>query len=147
MMPAKQETGGQELLDRIKEELPRLEELLEEAGSHWGYEDPIYRFYHQSYKVFHLQSLTRRIVEALASLLAERELNVWFREIVAAGLGKEFSAEMNARWTDETRPILEAFFHAKYFLAMVVKYGRELDSAPSLLPSGWASVLHLFGLR
>ncbi len=146
-MLAKEEMAGQELLDRIKEELPRLEELLEEATSEWGYEDPIYRFYHQSYKVFHLQSLTQRIVEALASLLAEGQLNLWFREVVAAGVGKDFSTEMNARWAAETRPILEAFFHAKYFLEMVVKYGRELDSPPSLLPSGWASVLYLFGLR
>lgn len=30
---------------------------------------------------------------------------------------------------------------------MMVNYGRKLDAAPTLLPSGWAAVLSLFGLR
>ena len=38
-----------ELLANIKAKLPELEELLQEMGSHWGYEDPIYRFYHHSF--------------------------------------------------------------------------------------------------
>ena len=33
--------------------------------------------------------------------------------------------EMNQRWTEATRPIVEAFFHARYFLEMVCKYGAE----------------------
>jgi hypothetical protein len=27
------------------------------------------------------------------------------------------------------------------------RYARELDDPPQMLPSGWASVLHLYGLR
>jgi hypothetical protein len=46
-----------------------------------------------------------------------------------------------------TRPFVEAFFHARYFLAMAVKYGRELEFPPALMPSGWAAVLYLFDLR
>ncbi len=53
----------------------------------------------------------------------------------------------NARWLEVTRPMLEAFFHAKYFLAMACRYGRELDEPPQVLPSGWASLLYLYGLR
>jgi hypothetical protein len=34
------------LLARIKSRLTALEELLGEVSSHWGYEDPVYRFYH-----------------------------------------------------------------------------------------------------
>jgi len=49
--------------------------------------------------------------------------------------------------TDQTRPILEAFWHTKYFLAIIAKYGKELQNAPQVLPSGWASVLCLFSLR
>jgi hypothetical protein len=53
------------LLDNIKENLPKLVELMEEMSSHWFYEDPIYRFYHQSFKVYSLQEETKKIVEAL----------------------------------------------------------------------------------
>ena len=45
-----------------------------------------------------------------------------------------------------TRPIVEAFFHARYFVEMAVRYAR-LDEPPSLLPSGYAALLCLYGLR
>ena len=38
-----------ELLANIKARLPELAGLLQEMGSHWEYEDPIYRFYHHSH--------------------------------------------------------------------------------------------------
>ncbi len=139
--------ANQRLLQAIRDDLPALESLLEAASSHWGYEDPVYRFYHQSLKVYALQDTTERIVEALRQLAPERQLNRWFLEIVEEGTGKEFAMEANQRWTAETRPILEAFFHARYFLEMACKYGRELESAPTMLPSGWAGLLYLFNMR
>jgi hypothetical protein len=136
------------LLSNIKGALPRLEELLERASSHWGYQDAVYRFYHQSFKVYGLQSMTTAIVEALRDLSpTDRPLNPWFCQIVDEGTGRTFRTEDNARWLIATRPILEAFFHARYFLEMVVQYGKELDAPPNLLPSGWATVLYLYGLR
>jgi hypothetical protein len=42
---------------------------------------------------------------------------------------------------------LEAFFHARCMLEMAVAYGKELERPPSVLPSGWAALLYLFGLR
>jgi hypothetical protein len=30
---------------------------------------------------------------------------------------------------------------------MMIKYAKELESAPQMLPSGWAAVLYLFELR
>jgi len=36
------------LLKNIKEQLPELEKLLRAADDHWGMEDGVYRFYHQS---------------------------------------------------------------------------------------------------
>ena len=48
---------------RLKERLPILESLLAACSSHWGYEDPIYRLYHQSYKVFAVQGRTVEIVK------------------------------------------------------------------------------------
>jgi len=135
------------LLATIAKELPRLEELWQAVSGHWAYEDRIYRFYHASFKVFDLQVFTKNIVEALQSLAPHLPLNAWFAEIVSEGTGKTFTYEMNQRWTKETRPILEAFFHARYFLDMVCKYGKELKEPPTSLPSGWAAVLELYGLR
>lgn len=140
-------TESQALFASLKAKLPELEQLLERSTEHWTYEDSVYRFYHQSWKVYHLQSSTESIVDALRALAPDRELNEWFRRIVAEGTGKKFEQEHNAKWLEVTRPILEGFFHARFFLEMVVKYGRELEAPPNMLPSGWAAVLYLYGLR
>ena len=135
------------LLAAIGKELSRLEELLRSVNSEWAYEDSIYRFYHQSFKVFGLQGLTENIVEALRGLAPHLPLNPWFTEIASEGTGKEFSVEINQRWTEATRPIVEAFFHARYFLEMACKYGNELTEPPQPMPSGWAALMELYGLR
>jgi len=137
----------QDLLDRIKARLEQLDTLLSDTTSHWGGEDPVYRFYHHSFKVYALQQSTVRIVDLLRELGTGGTLHPLFEQIVAEGTGREFSPDSNARWSEETRPILEAFFHARFMLEMMCRYGRELDEAPTLLPSGWAAVLELYGLR
>jgi hypothetical protein len=135
------------LLDAIKDNLPGLEKLWEETNGHWGYEDPVYRFYHQSMKVYFLQNETAKIVQALRDLAPNLPLNSWFMRIVAEGGDGQFTLEVNDHWLEATRPILEAFFHARYFLDMACRYGRELTGPPDPLPSGWASLLYLYGLR
>lgn len=140
-------TYEQRLLANIKQQLPDLETLLQRANSHWEYEDYVYRFYHHSFKVFGVQGMTSTIVAALRSLLPDAKMNEDFLAIVTDGTGHTFSTEMNARWLPTTRPLVEAFFHARYMLEMAVKYGRELDEPPQMLPSGWAAVLYLYGLR
>ena len=129
----------QALLANLKSSLPALQRLLAECSDHWGYEDGIYRFYHQSFKVYGLQDSTHAIVAALQALAPERRLNPWFTQIVADGTGKTFQPEHNRRWLEITRPIVEAFFHARYFVEMAVRYGKELAAPPNLLPSGWAA--------
>jgi hypothetical protein len=141
------EALAQRLLDAIKARLTDLEKLLAEVSGHWHAEDGFYRFYHQSLKVYGLQSDTERIVAELRALLPERDLNKWFVQIIAEGTGKTFDSEHNRRWLTETRPILEAYFHARAMLEYAVKYAGELPSAPRTLPSGWAAVLYLFDLR
>lgn len=136
-----------QLLGKIDEHLPRLRELWDRVNSHWGYEDAIYRFYHESFKVFRVQQETQEIVEALKQLAPHLPMNPFFLQIVAEGTGHEFCPEMNQRWLQATRPILEAFFHARYFLEMVCRYGGQFSEPPQTLPSGWASVLYLFDLR
>jgi hypothetical protein len=140
------ENAGKLLLN-LKHNLPELEKMLAHIESDWGMEDGIYRFYHQSFKVYHLQQLTVGICSALQQLLPDRSMNSWFTEIVAQGTGREFELSHNQDWLRHTRPIVEAFLHAHYFLKMAVKYGKELNASPDHMPSGWASVLYLFNLR
>lgn len=139
---------NEELLARIKERLPLLEELLVSADGDWVHEDLVYRFWHQSLKVYALQEMTLRIVRLLEEVAPTgRTLHPWFVEIVRDGTGKTFVTSHNDDWTTHTRPIVEAFFHARFMLAMLVRYGRELEESPRWLPSGWAAVLELYGMR
>lgn len=137
----------QQLLTNLKLRMPELEKLLERARSHWEYEDYVYRFYHHSFKVFGVQSMTARIVDLLRQLLPDVPMNADFLGIIAAGTGLTFAPEMNATWTATTRPLLEAFFHARFMLEMAIKYGRELETPPQVMPSGWAALLYLYNLR
>ncbi len=135
-----------ELLTNLKTRRARLEEALARATDHWGFEDPVYRFYHQSFKVYWMQNQTEVIMRELGELLPSQPLNPWFLEIIRQGTGMRFTPEDNSRWTEVTRPILEAFFHARFFLEMAVRY-TSLEEAPTPLPSGYAALLCLFGLR
>ena len=135
-----------QLLQNLHSRRAELATLLEECSSHWGFEDPIYRFYHQSFKVYSLQNETARIVNMLESLAPDRPLNPWFRQIVEQGTGRSFRQEDNADWTRVTRPMLEAFFHARFFLEMAVRYSTVRE-CPNPLPSGYAALLYLYGLR
>ena len=100
-----------ELLKNLQAQLPELEALLAQCSNQWGYEDPIYRFYHHSFKVYSLQDQTTKIVKALQALAPQIPLNEQFLRIVADGTGKIFKPEDNRNWEEVTRPILEAFFH------------------------------------
>ena len=136
------------LLAKMREKASELRDLLARVNDHWGYEDGLYRFYHQSFKVFGLQQLTARIVAELTSIAPEgRGFCELFRVILEPGLDREFSPDDNAHWVESTAPIVEAFLHARYFLEMAVKYAAELEEPPQLMPSGWAALLSLYGLR
>jgi len=136
------------LLARIKQRLPELEELLAEIEDLWGEEDGVYRFYHQSFKVFDLQEFVKRVFKLIEEIGgADDPPCEWYYQIVKEGTEHNFNETTNAEWLRQTRPILEAFWHTKYFLSMMVKYAKTLESAPRALPSGWAAVLCLFELR
>ncbi len=137
----------QQLFANLRASLPELEKLLRDCESHGGYDDAIYRFYHHSFKVYSLQEMTSATVAALQSLAPERTLNESFMAIVRDGTGKTFEREHNRRWLEVTRPIVEAFFHARYFLEMAARYGKQLKHPPRQLPSGWAAFLYLYNLR
>ena len=129
------------ILAALRAALPKLRKLLARCNDHWVYEDYIYRFYSQSFKVYWLQAETASIVKALRALAPKRELDPRFEEIVARGTGKNFELDHNNRWIQEAAPIVEAFFHARFFLEMAVRYGEQLERPPAPMPSGWAALL------
>ena len=147
------------LLKNIKRNLPQLKKLLEDMDNHWGGEDGIYRFYHHSFKVYGLQGYTTKALEEMRAVdprskserkyysQPDREFHPLFEDIVKAGTGIQFHYDHNPEWAKWTRPIVEAFMHAHHVIQMMVKYGEELEDAPNMLPSGWATVLYLYGLR
>jgi hypothetical protein len=136
------------LLERIHDRLPALTALLDDCDREWVSEDLIYRFWHASLKVFALQSATERIVAELEALCPPGcQLHPWFRDAVDAGTGLTFKLAMNDDWPRHARPIVDAFFHARFMLTMAVRHGSALETAPRVLPSGWAALLELYGIR
>jgi hypothetical protein len=72
--PGLQQERMEDLLRRIKANLPALEEWLSEAEDHWGEEDGVYRFYHQSWKVFdRLQPLTKEGFQLIVKIGGETD--------------------------------------------------------------------------
>lgn len=144
----RREIEDKRLLKRATRRLPKLKALLAEVSDHWGYEDGIYRFYHHSLKMYYkLQPQTLKIVEELQALAPHLKLSADFMQIIADGTGKEFKPAHNKNWLKHTRPIVEAFFHARHMLQMACKYAEELKEAPQVMPSGWATLLYLYNLR
>jgi hypothetical protein len=132
------------LLLAVKAKIDELRALLETVSSRWHGEDKFYRFYHQSWKLYGLQTDTMDMVEALQALWPKRHFHPWFAQIIRDGTGLEFSFADNRDWLRKGRPIVEAFFHARTMLEMAVRYGKELEHAPRAMPSGWAVLLELY---
>lgn len=142
---------AQELSDKLlanikenKAEIERLCDVFKQLE-----EDYVYRFYHQSFKVFGATAQIKQAKELFERLAPDSfSLNNWFCEIADEAMGKEFDfAKTNQIWLAETRPILEAFWHTKYFLEQMLVAADELEKSPQILPSGWAAVLYLYNLR
>jgi len=133
------------LLKALNERQPQLQELLEEMSSRRCYEVPVYWFYRHSFYVYGLQDSTLKIVSALRGLAPHLKLNGDFEQVIADGTGKTFEVSHNEAWGKHTRPIVEAFLHARYMLEMAVCYGNQPETPP--LGSGWAAFLCLYNLR
>lgn len=138
------------LLSRIKERLPQLRELKADAEREFGAPDRFYRFYYQSFKAYFIQEHTLNINDLFLAIGGEDyTLCPFYMEIMAEGTNKSFKFEYNEEWTKQTRPVLEAYFHAKMFLDLMIQSAESIPTteAPHCLPSGWAAVLCLFRLR
>lgn len=136
------------LTSNINQRLADIDALLEKVNDKWVAEDLVYRFWHQSFKVYLLQPTTEAIVALLRELApGELGLNPWFEEIVKEGTGRKFDMSDNKNWVSATRPVIDAFFHARYMLEMVAKYGKIRNQEEQFIASGWAAVLCLYNLR
>lgn len=137
----------QQLLKNIKNNLKELEALIKPT-EYEMYEDYFYRFYHQSFKVYYLQEVTNKFVKILRKISPNKNktLDNYFEQLIKEGTGKKFEISHNKEWLKQTRPIIEAFCHAEFFVAMAVKYGT-MEEAPEMLPSGWGALLTLYRIR
>lgn len=148
------------LLRAIQARLPELKEMQQEFEGHWRQVDSFYRFYHQSFKVLRIQAYTTKMVEVFHEIrdavdwepepkrwLPKTRLNPWFLQIVEEGTGKEWEDRYNSDWLLHTRPLMEAYFHAKTFLDMMIACGENMEAVSTLLSSDWAAVLYLYNMR
>jgi hypothetical protein len=141
------DTAERQLLRAVKQHLSDIDALLKGFES-WE-EDAVYRYYHQSFKVYNLQRAIRRVRQLFEELAPNgTELNPWFVAVCQGACAHEFDIERsNRHWQEEIRPILEGFWHCQYFLRQLARYGRGLEDPPDVLPYGWAAVLHLYRIR
>ena len=134
------------LLERLKQRKGDVAQALKAMSDRGTYEDHFYRYYHGSFKVYHVQATTEHAVNLLRELLPERELNLMFEFIIRNGTGKVFETEHNKDREHHTRPMLEAFAHAKFMIEMASRYADLIDP-PQPMPSGYAALLYLYNLR
>jgi hypothetical protein len=131
---------------RIKSRLPELEVLardLEESE-----EDGVYRFYHGSNKVFFLQDPVKEAFTLIKEIGGESDPPNYECARNRRGRNRhQFSETTSENWEAETKPILDAFRHTKYFINMMVKYAKELERDEMPLEPGMAALLYLFELR
>lgn len=135
------------LLESIKSRTDELKALQKKCDD-WGV-DGVYRFYHTSFKVYNrLQPVVMELVKVFRSLDPKdnQKLDDMFEQIVLDGISGHFELSHNNDWPKYTRPVVEAYFHCRFFLDQLVE-ASSLEYAPYLLPEGWAAVLTLFNLR
>jgi hypothetical protein len=143
---ARRHEDADRLLGAIREREADLRQALDAASGEWTYCDPIYRFYHHSFKVYRLQGQTLEIRDTLQALLPELPLNALLTRIIEAGTGHVFEQAHNRDWLAHTLPITTAFFHTRFFLEMAVRCAR-FERVEHLLASDLAALLYLFDLR
>jgi len=135
------------LLANLKAALPELERLRGDCRARAD-EDVPYRLLHLSNKVYWAQHHTTEIVTRLRALApVPGRLDDYIEEIIAAGTGKKWELSHNGDWTLHTRPIVEAYFWARYLLDMAIRFGHEYERPPGLLDYGWAALLTIYRLR
>lgn len=129
------------LLAQLREAHDDLKQLLKKMESHWEVEDLVYRFYHHSAKVHYAAELGNEVFDRLLSVVpwGHRECPVFIRRLRAR-------CRRGRTWR-RARADIELMLHAHYFLKMAVKYGKKYRRGPNPMPSGYAALMYLYGLR
>jgi hypothetical protein len=125
-----------------------IAEILEKCGPQNP--DMFYRFYHHSLKAYWIQDKTKSMMKILTEVGQEANITEWnqdFLAILKRGQGKTFKFSHNRKWRQHARPLLEAFFHTREMLACLHLATKEVTQGTNSLPSGWAAVLYLYGIR
>ena len=138
------------LLQHAYERQEEIFAMYEKLVGARGGEEAVYRFYHHSFKTFHVQDYVEKAVELLLSLIPDtsiRDVHPSFLEIYSQGTYKTFQKEMNARWLYETRPILECYFHVKHIIDMLITYGINGTPESRKGNPAWFTVLYFYNIR
>lgn len=140
------------LVNSMLENMEEAKNLQIEIDKQFGLEDLVYRFYHQSFKVYRSQYLIKDCLELFQKIAGdELKLDKKFLKIVEDGTGHVFDLSHNEIWLEKTRPQIEALFHCKYVLDNLIKYTEfykdKEEQKQMFLPSGWAAIMTIFGSR
>ena len=138
-----------ELYDNVRLQMPWLQPMLTRMRSRWTYDNSVECLYRGSSQVFFLHHEITEIVKALKSLL-NVELNKQFIKIISEGMRPyEIDYDLSkdkATFEERARRTLEAFFHCKFFLEMICKYG-SLERKPTSADNGWSAILRLYDIH
>jgi len=137
------------LIAKLQETKEQAYSLQQEAENDRYIDDRFYRFYRNSTKVYDIQILTTHIVDYMQSLIDDFQLTNFhphFVTIIQEGTG-HVPASQEDVYIQDTRAILEAFFHAKSALGSLIRYGIELPSEKRERATGWFSILTIYQLR
>jgi hypothetical protein len=136
------------LLHLIKINKKELRRIIKEISKNDLFENHMYRFYSESYKVIHIRDQVIRMIELLKKLAPEGyKLNEKFNEIIAGiEYDKNLDEEDFQNEISKSRQYTEALFHCKFLLENSIKYGRSLRKAPEILPYGWACLISLYNI-
>ena len=143
---------SQVLLANIKKNRKKIKFLLKVVNDREGeYEGKVYRFYHYSFKVYHLHMIIKPIIEVLRACDPKpvKQFCVFFQTILNdAEMVGAWKEEHNKEWLKYTRPIVEAFLHAKYMLEMADLCDKLYRRAPrGFIDQKWGSLLELYEIR
>jgi hypothetical protein len=95
-----------------------------------------------------MQEQTEAIAAGLRSVAPEGRPFCWmFAELLAAGTGRNFTAETNRRWMEEVGPIAAAYLHARFLLEMATKVAADANPDCGTIGYPWATILSLFDFR
>lgn len=136
-----------ELVTNLTDQLPDLIALRDRIAE-WTDAKCVYRFLHQSFKVFEVQSATADIIAAFERLAPTGVpfSNDWARHILDAGVGHTFTLAANRDWLATTLPIVNGYQFARHLLDVTID-AADTATGEGLLSQAWATVLYLYGLR